>query len=243
MYDLHLQVKMEDNLSARIGGTVSTSSSNQIYLGLGYQNLNYYSKEFLLDGQIGKIYNNAQFMAKIDFPTKIPMSYRFIASISTFDYFKKDKLFSKNDNPSFNSKDERFVKLILALPFMANKKAEFGIGVGKIIDNYYQSSVIDFDRDRSDKSTYKLTGGSISFYGSTLNTRQYATKGTYEKLLAQIFTGKERYSPGKANEKSSSQERQSWLQISYQKEAYHQMGSKFSLGWMTKALYSSKNFS
>lgn len=243
MYDLHLQVKMEDNLSARIGGTVSTSSSNQIYLGLGYQNLNYYSKEFLLDGQIGKIYNNAQFMAKIDFPTKIPMSYRFIASISTFDYFKKDKLFSKNDNPSFNSKDERFVKLILALPFMANKKAEFGIGVGKIIDNYYQSSVIDFDRDRSDKSTYKLTGGSISFYGSTLNTRQYATKGTYEKLLAQIFTGKERYSPGKADEKSSPQERQSWLQISYQKEAYHQMGSKFSLGWMTKALYSSKNFS
>ncbi len=32
-------------------------------------------------------------MAKIDFSTAIPTSYRFIASISTFDYFKKDKLF------------------------------------------------------------------------------------------------------------------------------------------------------
>lgn len=49
----------------------------------------YYSKEFTLDGQLGKIYNNAQFMAKVDFATTIPTSYRFIASISTFDYFKR----------------------------------------------------------------------------------------------------------------------------------------------------------
>lgn len=88
-YDLHLKIKMENEFSVRVGGNVSTTSSNQIYLGLAYQNLNYYSKEFTLDGQLGKIYNNAQFMAKVDFATTIPTSYRFIASISTFDYFKK----------------------------------------------------------------------------------------------------------------------------------------------------------
>ncbi len=114
LYSLYLKVKMEDNFSARMGGSVSTTSSNQIYLGLGYQNLNYYSKEITLDGQIGKVYNNAQLMAKIDLPTRVPTSYRLIASLSTFDYYKKDKLFSKNDKPSFNSKDERFVKLMVA---------------------------------------------------------------------------------------------------------------------------------
>ena len=102
MYDLHLKVKMEDNFSVRLGGSVSTTSSNQIYLGLGYQNLNYYAKEFTFDGQLGKVYNNAQLMARIDLPTHIPTSYRLIASISTFDYYKKEKLFSKNDKPSFN---------------------------------------------------------------------------------------------------------------------------------------------
>lgn len=101
----------------RLGGSVSTTSSSQIYLGIGYQNLNYYSKEITFDGQLGKIYNNAQLMGKIDLPTNIPTSFRFIASISTFDYYKKDKLFSRNDKPSFNSKDERFVKLMVALPF------------------------------------------------------------------------------------------------------------------------------
>lgn len=243
LYELHLKVKMEDNFSARLGGSVSTTGSNQIYFGVGYQNLNYYPKEIIFDGQLGKIYNNVQLMAKIDFPTRIPTSYRFIASVSTFNYYEKDKLFSRNDKPSFNSKDERFLKLKVALPFLANKRAEFGFGYGKLEDSYFQSSIIDFDKDRSDKSTYKLWGGSIGFYGSTLNTRQYATKGYWEKLIAQIFTGRETFSPGNPQEKHGIKERQSWLQISYMKEAYHTMSPKFTLGWMAEGLYSSKNFS
>ena len=244
LYSLHLKVKMEDNFSVRMGGSVSTTSSHQIYLGLGYQNLNYYSKEITLDGQIGKVYNNAQLMAKIDLPTRIPTSYRLIASLSTFDYYKKDKLFSKNDKPSFNSKDERFVKLMVALPFLANKRAEISIGYGKLQDNYFQSSVINFDKDRSDKSTYNLLGGAIGFYGSTLNARQYATKGYFEKLVAQVFSGKERFIPGNPTETSvTTKDRQSWLQISYMKYAYHTMSPKFTLGWMAEMLYSSKNFS
>ena len=244
LYSLHLKVKMEDNFSVRMGGSVSTTSSNQIYLGLGYQDLNYYSKEITLDGQIGKVYNNAQLMAKIDLPTRIPTSYRLIASLSTFDYYKKDKLFSKNDKPSFNSRDERFVKLMVALPFLANKRAEISIGYGKLQDNYFQSSVINFDKDRSDRSTYNLLGGAIGFYGSTLNARQYATKGYFEKLVAQVFSGKEKFIPGNPTETSvTTKERQSWLQISYMKYAYHTMSPKFTLGWMAEMLYSSKNFS
>lgn len=244
LYSLHLKVKMEDNFSVRMGGSVSTTSSNQIYLGLGYQDLNYYSKEITLDGQIGKVYNNAQLMAKIDLPTRIPTSYRLIASLSTFDYYKKDKLFSKNDKPSFNSKDERFVKLMVALPFLANKRAEISIGYGKLQDNYFQSSVINFDKDRSDRSTYNLLGGAIGFYGSTLNARQYATKGYFEKLVAQVFSGKEKFIPGNPTETSvTTKERQSWLQISYMKYVYHTMSPKFTLGWMAEMLYSSKNFS
>ncbi len=241
-YDLYLKVKMEDNMSLKVGGNVSTTSSNQIYLGLSYQNLNYYAKEFTLDGQIGKIYNNVQLMAKVDFATVIPTSYRFIASVSTFDYFKKDKLFSKNDKPAFNQKDERFVKLMMALPFRSNKRAEFGIGIADFDDRYFQTAQIDFDKDRFDKSSYKLFGGSISFNGSTLNARQYATEGAREALVAQIFTGKEYFYPGGAPE-AKEEESQSWLQLSYMKEKYHRMTDKYTFGWYLKALYASRNFS
>ena len=246
LYELHLKVKVDNNFSIRVGGSVSTTSSNQIYLGVGYQNLNYYSKEVCIDGQIGKIYNNAQLMGRIDLPTRVPTSYHFIASYSTFDYYRKDKLFSRNDRPSFNSKDERFVKLIVALPFMANKRAELSVGYGYLVDNYYQSNVIDFENDRSDRSSYNLFGGSIGFYGSTVDTRQYATRGYYERLIAQVYTGNEHYRPGYSTVVVGQvpiREHQSWLQISYMKEAYHTMTPHFTLGWMVEALYSSKNFS
>lgn len=243
-YDLHLKVKLEDNFSVRIGGNVSTTSSNQIYLGLSYQNLNYNAKEFTFDGQLGKIYNNVQLMGKIDFATSIPTSYRLIASISTFDYFKKEKLFSRNNKPAFNQKDERFVKLKVGLPFLSSKRAEFGVGVAKIQDRYFQKNVIDFDKDKYDKSSYSLFGGSISFNGSTMNSRQFPTQGTREELVAQIFTGKEFFYPGESEDnKKTVEERHSWLQLSYMKEKYHRMAEHWILGWYLKALYSSRNFS
>ena len=246
LYDLHLKVKMEENLNLKVGGSVSTTSSNQIYLGLGYQSLNNYSKEYVIDGQIGKIYNNAQFMARFDLPTRIPTSYRIIASISTFDYYKKDKLFSRNDKPSFNSKDERFIKLMVSVPFLANKRAEFSVGFGELTDKYYQSNVIDFDKDQTDCSEYNLFGGSVGFWGSTVDSRQFATKGYHEKLIAQIFRGNETYTPGSIENRSDTsdgKEWQSWLQISYSKEAYHALSPRFTLGWQADVLYSSKNFS
>lgn len=133
-YDLNLQVKMEANLSVRVGGNVSSSGSNQVYFGASYQNLNYYSKEFNFDGQLGRVYNNVQLAARIDFPTKLPTSYKFIASISTFDYFKEAKFFSNKDNPAFNKKREEFVKLKVSLPFLSRKKAEFGVGIARMED-------------------------------------------------------------------------------------------------------------
>lgn len=243
-YDLYLKVKMEDDFSVRLGGSVSATSSSQIYLGMAYQNLNYYSKEFSFDGQLGKIYNNAQFMAKIDFPTIIPTSYRFIASISTFDYFKKDKLFSKNDKPAFNQKDERFLKLKVALPFLSSKRVEIGCGVAEMEDRYFQNNVIDFDKDKYDKSEYRLFSGSISFNGSTLNARQFPSQGAREELIAQIFTGKELFRPGIGlDSKKASEETHSWLQLSYMKEKYHKMAGNWVMGWYLKAVYASKNFS
>lgn len=83
------------------------------------------------------------------------------------------------------------MKLKVGLPFLSNKRAEFGVGAAKIQDRYFQKNVIDFDKDKYDKSTYSLFGGSISFNGSTLNSRQFPTQGAHEELVAQIFTGKE----------------------------------------------------
>ena len=192
-FTLHLKVKIEDDLSLRVGGNVGSNGANQIYVGATYHNLNNFSKEVSLDGQLGQIYNNLQIAGRIDFPTHIPTSFRLVGSISSFDYFKQEKLFSKGNSPVFNKKKENFVKLLVSMPFLTRQKAEFGIGIGKIQDLYFQNNVIDFNNDKNDISNYTIFGGSVAMDGNTLNSRQYATAGRRERLVAHIYTGTESY--------------------------------------------------
>lgn len=246
-YDLKLNVTMTPNLSLRVGGNLGTNKSNQVYFGASYQDLNYYSKEFSIDGQAGRAYNNLQLGARIDFPTRLPTSYRFIASISTFDYYKEGgRLFSGDDTPAFNKKKEEFVRLSAALPFLSNKKAEFDFALGHLEDKYFQTSVINLEKDRHDRSSYLLMGGGVTLEGSTLDSRQYPLSGRKERLSAQIFSGKERFKSGLRSEENIGEvetSRQSWLQFSYELEKYFKLKNKFDLGMYMKAYYSSRNFS
>ena len=119
-----------------------------------------------------------------------------------------------------------------------------GFGLAQIEDRYFQNNVIDFDKDKYDKSGYRLFGGSVSFNGSTLNSRQFPIQGAREALVAQIFTGNESFRPGVNSEnKKPVKEKHSWLQLSYMKEKYHKMGANWILGWYLDAVYASKNFS
>lgn len=101
-FNLDLKVRMKDDLSLRVGGNVGSNGANQVYVGATYHNLNNFSKEFSLDGQLGQIYNNLQLAGRIDLPTRLPTSYRLVASLSTFDYLKQEKLLSKGNTPIFN---------------------------------------------------------------------------------------------------------------------------------------------
>ena len=244
-FTLHLKVKIEDDLSLRVGGNVGSNGANQIYVGATYHNLNNFSKEVSLDGQLGQIYNNLQIAGRIDFPTHIPTSFRLVGSISSFDYFKQEKLFSKGNSPVFNKKKENFVKLLVSMPFLTRQKAEFGIGIGKIQDLYFQNNVIDFNNDKNDISNYTIFGGSVAMDGNTLNSRQYATAGRRERLVAHIYTGTESYEAGSTPDPYNGTYNyvQSWLQLSYEMERYYSLSSKFVLGNYIRAYYSSHNFS
>ena len=187
-FNLDLKVRMKDDLSLRVGGNVGSNGANQVYVGATYHNLNNFSKEFSLDGQLGQIYNNLQLAGRIDLPTRLPTSYRLVASLSTFDYLKQEKLLSKGNTPIFNKQKEEFVKLFVSMPFLSRQKAEFGIGVGQLEDQYFQTNVIDFTSDIRDVSKYSIFGGSVALDGNTLNSRQFATSFFNDTATTEIYT-------------------------------------------------------
>lgn len=242
-YDLHLDVSMKDNFSLAFGGGLSSTNINQIYYGINYNHIGRHSTEMLLNGQFGRVYNNVHLMGRINFSTQIPTSLCVIGAHSTLDYFKQNYLFSDNTTPALNKQTETFGKVKLALPFITQHKAEFGLGYGRITDKYIQSSSIDFNNPSYHTNIYNLIGGSVLFKRNSLNTPQYATRGVSQQILAQIFTGKSTYLPDTLKREEASEEDISWLQLSIKDQHYLPISDKVILGTHIEGYYSSRNLS
>ena len=240
-FNLHLDVSMKDNFALAFGGGLSTNSINQVYYGLNYNHIGRHSTEVLLDGQFGRMYNNVQLMGRINLSTDIPMSLRVMGSHSTLNYFKQSYLFAENTSPALSKQTETFAKAKLALPFITQHKAEFGISYGKLVDSYIPHRTIDITSPKYSTHTYHLLGGSVLFKRNSLNTPQYATKGVSQQVLAQIFTGSSAYAPDTLQTGESIKEYISWLQLHIKDQHYLPVTEKLIIGTHLEAFYSSRN--
>ena len=240
-YTLHLDVKVNPRFTFKLGAGVSTSISNQIYFGLHYRNLDNHSKEFIFDGQLGKVYNNLQLSGRIDFLTDLPVSLKFIGSYSTIDYYNMKYLFSKENSVALNHQREVFAKMKLTLPFMNQKKAEIGIGIASIKDEYMPTSIVDLDMPKFDRNDIDIIGGIVKFEGNTLDAKVFPTAGMYEAMTAQFFIGKEKYEGGIKFD--NNEQHQSWLQISYTRRNHFKMSKHLTLGTYLQLYYSTRRLS
>lgn len=240
-YTLHLDVTLNPHFTLKMGAAVSTSISNQIYFGLHYRTLKNHSKEFVLDGHFGKVYNNVQLSGRVDFHTSLPISLKFVGALSTIDYYNMDYLFSNEKLVALNHQREYFAKIKVMFPFLNDRKAEIGIGIGNIKDEYIQSNIINLNNPLFDSNESTLFNGAIRFEGNTLNKKVFPTDGMHETLIAQFVVGKEKYK-GHVNVENNEQFL-SWLQLSYIRRDNFNMSDLFTLGTYVQLFYSTRRLS
>lgn len=240
-YTLHLNVKVNPRFTLKIGAGISTNISNQIYFGIHYRNLNNRSKEFILDGQLGKVYNNVQLSGRADFLGELPISLKFIGSYSTIDYYNMKYLFTKENSVALNHQREVFAKIKFVLPFLNQKKAEIGIGIADIKDEYMPTSVVDLDMPKFDRNDMVLFGGSLRFEGNTLNAKIFPTAGVYEALSALFAIGEEKYRG--VLQFDNNKVKQSWLQIGYTRRDHFIINKFFTIGTYLQLYYSTRKIS
>ena len=240
-FALHLDVTLNPHFTLKMGAAVSTSISNQIYFGLHYRTLKNHSKEFILDGQFGKVYNNVQMSGRVDFHATLPVSLKFMGSYSTIGYYNMNYLFSNENSVALNFQREVYAKMKVMLPFFNRRKAEIGIGVAGIKDEYIPNNIINLNNPVFDSNDITLFSGSIRLEGNTLNAKVFPTKGMYEALVAQFVIGKEVYQ-GLTNVYDN-RLNQSWLQVSYTRRDHFGINDYFSLGTYLQLFYSTRRLS
>lgn len=244
-FTLNLDVKLDDHPTFSFGGGLSTSVSSQLYGSVSYSNIGEVSASYILEGQFGRSYNNAQFTTRMDMATVIPMSLSVQFAYNNMNYFRSGAFIFSSDkfSPALNKTIEYFGKVKMSRPFLNNYKAVFSIGVTHHKDYYTLNNDINFRNFRYDCSRHNIFGGSIAFTGNTLNSIQYPTRGKSETIRAFIGTENDLFRPGNVFSPDYHSYDRSWLQISANLEHYIRIASHFTVGTLLEASYSSRNFS
>lgn len=243
-FGLDLDVTLDEHPTVSLGGGLSSSVSSQLYGALSYNHIGERSMSYLLEGQIGKAYNNAQFLTDIDLTaSRAPLSLSFQIAYNNMNYFKSGYIFSDNVRPALNKENEAFFKFKLARPFLNNYKAVVSFG-GAVHKDYFSNvTSIDLKSFKYDSSRRKILGSSITFTGNTLNAQMYPTQGYLNTIRANIYTEDEEYRAGNRKSADNPHQTRSWLQASLHFEQYFTMGRKFVLGTLFEGYYSTRNLS
>ena len=244
-YTLNLNVSLDDHPTFSMGGGLSTSVSSQLYGSVAYNHIGEASESYLLEGQFGRSYNNAQLLTRIDLATKIPMSFSIQVAYNNMNYFRNGLLIFSSDKymPALNKSLEYFAKIKMSRPFLNNYKAEFSFGISHHKDYYSQSSNVDLRTFKYDCNRHNILGGSVTFTGNTLNSFQYPTSGRSTTLRAFIGTENDLYRPQNKYSTEHHSVDRSWLQMYGNFENYFRISPHFTVGTLLEGYYTSRNFS
>jgi NTE family protein len=237
IFDLYLDIQIKNEIMIAFGGNISSMSTNQLYLGLGYQSLTNFSSSLNLDMQVGNIFTGVSMSGKIELQGSIPLDITGQITHNSWNYFESEKLFIDTDISMFIRQRETYGKLGLGLPFVNKARMDFVSGYGILEDKYYQDKSYE---DYFDKSIYKLFSFGIFYRKNTQDAKQYPIYGHDHHVFAQYISGYESFTPAKGM--SQDKQYQSWIQIDASIYNLHAINSKFNWGYKVQGVLSSKNF-
>jgi NTE family protein len=233
-YTLVLDVDVDNSVDVSIGANISSSTSNQLYLGLSYELLNEYSQMYTAEAHMGRFHNGLVLTSRFNFIGKrAPQYLTMNFSVLNFNYFQDEKLFYQSDMSPYLKQYESFVKFRYGLPFFNGGKLDLFAGGAFQMDSYVQGKQLEaYTADGFDRSVYGLGSVGIRFENNTLNAKQYASAGTRYYLIGQSVWGRESYRyPDSVGALAKSDSPLRYLQLSGGMECYHTVSGRFTLGY------------
>ncbi len=243
-YDLKLDVKLNQDIRASLGGFISSTNDNRIYIGLEHQLLTRFAVDLNVDAQIGKAYNTVNLRSRFYLPTNYPLYLEARGAFISHRYYQSDNVFSISDEPSFIRQREGYMKFDLGMPLGIIGKMVYGFGYGRLHDTYYQSKEIDFSANDPDKSYYDLLSINANFDIDRISDRDFPTSGFRHEVRTAAVVGREKgnYYVADQDIRQSNKEQRMWLQFRYNVDYYLDLHKSFALGLMGDVVVSNKPY-
>ncbi|MFT3752357.1 MAG: patatin-like phospholipase family protein [Paludibacter sp.] len=227
-FNLRLNVKTQDHLKVLLGGNVSSSTSNQAYFGLTYQNLTEYAQSAYIDAQFGKMYNGLGLGTRIELPAQKSWYMKLAMVFHWFDYFEGDQFFYNDTRTANFTQLETYGKMSVGFPVTMKGRLEFGLGYGLLTDYYVQDRSLPAIKE--DKSIFSLGNVFARIETYTLNNVMYPTLGYRKSSSIQLVGGEELFRSAELPATNVSDKLDLWLQYRGKFEQYYPLNSHVTLG-------------
>lgn len=242
---LNMELKLNNNLEVSLGGLITSTNANRIYLGVDYRFINVQAFDVGLGAQIGRAYNTIDFRSEVVVARKNPKSLGIRVAYWNQKFYESDRLFSSSETPCFIKEDEVYVRLNLGSGIGNSGKIVYTGGVAYIKDEYYQSNQIDFSSYNADRSEYLLWNAGAELDINRILVQDFPINGYRHLLRVGVFGGQDKYIPSQNRDNDAPQQvhKQStkiWFQANYKFDKYFKLNESLRLGMAVDGFFSSK---
>jgi NTE family protein len=241
-YDLMLDIKTQNQLLTSVGGAVTSSAVNELFLKLQYNSWNRNSLRLQANSYFGRFYNSGMVEGRIDFPSRLPFFIKSQFTFNKFNFFKTNTYFFEDEDPYFLIERDNFFSVMTGFPVTNDGMLAFDFQIGVNRDEYYQTNIYSRN-DTLDRTSFHFYSPGVLLEFNSLNRKEYASSGARLAIETHFVFGREDYQPGSTSTTHEEFTRNhSWLQVQLTYDNYYKKIGRFRFGVFTQAHYSTQNY-
>lgn len=244
LFDLEVKMSSVPIFKLRGGLNISSSSINQAYLGVIFQDNRRNRGVYAVDGYLGSFYNSTVISTRHNFYERETPFY--LKNSITYNY--TDYARANNQKITFNSlfkegnyvSNEIYWSSILGVKVSRDGKAEIRFATGNESIKFSDKNLgTDIAPNERGNVYYATLGGSIS--RNKLNYEVYPTRGSRQSLSLSATYGRIKITSPVDGEpygtETSYLKRETWLGASFSREDYFHLTRWFTLGYSAEATW------
>ncbi len=240
VFDFEIHRRPQPNLNFEIGGTLATRNISFMYLGLDYYRFGRFLSNFRTNFYAGNFYKSMQARTRINMPVFYQFYLEPEITLNSWDYLAGDEIFLESRNPVVLRSIDRKYAVNFGLPLGSRFKLATHVGWINNTNRFSNENILS-SADTLD--VQRLNGIRVGTYisRSSLNRKQYPSRGKEYSLNLDYFSLREDYEPGNTSvTEQDLTNNHRWFRAKARIQQYFSTRPGYSFGYLLEGVFSNQ---
>jgi len=235
-----LEMEKRREFLRSIGGNISSRPVNHLFAKVEYARWGANPLTLRSKLYFGNFYNSLEASARLDFPGEAPFYLETRSTYSRWEYARSSVFLFEEQDPPFLKQREMKDELLISYPIDNHQKFTFAAAFAGRRDEFFNTRNFS-ELDTMDRSTLRSWLMEACFEKSTLNRKQYPTKGNWLYTSFRVVYGLEEHRPGSTSLESLTMEKNhAWIEVLARYKNFFRTRSQFNPGFSAEAFLSQR---